>query len=373
MKTIRTVCAVLLMGWMASVSLQAAPMPAEYRAMDSETASPAADSTADSAAAPTEASSAEQENDSDEVLVVVERMPEFPGGQAALFKFIYAEMQYPPMEMAQRHQGRCILQFVVEKDGRMTDVRVARGTGYEALDAEALRIVSKMPLWRPGEQGDKPVRVMYTVPVYFKLEPIVVEPEYVGGAEARLAFVEKTMKYPKDAKKALQEGTVILHFLIGADGKVLEPEVFVSSGSESLDKEALRIVNAMPAWKPGTADNKPQEMSAALMVTFTLPAEYVNKQMGVTVSATAEVENRPVVGSLPIPACREKVEGTVQLKVLIGTDGKVISVRDANSEATMVNADVLSLTRKAAQKARFAESPQESVGIITYTFTSKKK
>jgi len=313
-----------------------------------------------------------EKDSSDDVFAVVEIMPEFPGGQQALFKFIYAEMQYPPMELARRHQGRAICQFVVNTDGTLSDIEVVRSSGYEALDQEAVRIISRMPNWKPGRQLDKVVRVKYTIPISFKLEPIVVQPQFTGGPEAQKAYLEKNMKYPKDAKKALQEGTAICQFKVGEDGSIKEPEVFVSTGVESMDQEALRLVQKMPKWTPGTSDEKPMEMEAAMIINFTLPAEYINKQTGVNVVVTTEVEGRTVVGKLPVPACREKANGSAALRVLIGKDGHVISVRNAESEAVMLSGNLFELCRKAALNTVFNESEQESVGTLYYDFTSKK-
>lgn len=314
--------------------------------------------------------------DEQEIYSVLERMPEFPGGQAKLFRFIYDNLQYPMLEAAQRHQGKTICQFVVERDGSISGVEIVRSSGYEALDNEALRIIGLMPKWNPGAFYNKGEwetrRIRYTIPIHFKLEPIIVQPQFPGGADAQQAYLDKNMKYPKDAKKALLEGTAICQFKIAEDGSVKEPEVFVSTGTESLDKEALRLISAMPKWTPGTSDDKAQEMSAATFVVFSLPAEYVNKASGVTVTAKAEVEDRTVVGTLPVPACREKVNGILALKVLIGKDGKVLSIRNAESEAVMLSPEVVALCNKAAMKAVFSESDQESVGMIFYDFKSKK-
>ena len=306
----------------------------------------------------------------DSVYEVAERMPEFPNGQARLFKYIYSNLQYPPMEAARRHQDRVICQFVVEKDGRISDVHVVKSKGFADLDKEAVRVLSSMPHWHPGEQNGQPVRVKMTVPVQFKLEPIVVQPAYPGGAEAQLAYIQKNMKYPKDAKKALQEGTAVCQFKVEADGSITEPVVFVSTGVESLDNEAIRLIQSMPKWTPGTLDEQPTAMQAAMIISFALPAEYINKQTGVKVEVAAEVEGRTVAGKLPVPACREKVNGVVTYKVLIGTDGKVVSVRSGEGDL-MDNPQLQDLVRKAAMKAQFNAAEQESVGTITFTFFSK--
>lgn len=312
--------------------------------------------------------------DEQEIYYVLERMPEFPGGQAKLFRFIYDNLQYPMLEAAQRHQGRTICQFVVERDGSISGMEVVRSSGYEALDNEALRIIGLMPKWNPGgfyKGGELETRrIKYTIPVTFKLEPIVVQPQFPGGADAQQAYLEKNMKYPKDAKKALKEGTAICQFMVAEDGSIEEPEVFVSTGDEQMDKEALRLISSMPKWTPGTSDDKPQKMSAAMFVAFTLPAEFINKQLKINVVVSAEAEGRTVVGTLPVPACREKVNGSVALTLLIGKDGKVLSIRNGESEAVMLSPEIVDLCIKTAMKAVFSESEQESVGTIIYTFKS---
>lgn len=313
--------------------------------------------------------------DEQEIYSVLERMPEFPGGQAKLFRFIYDNLQYPMLEAAQRHQGKTICWFVVERDGSISGVEIVRSSGYEALDNEALRIIGLMPKWNPGAFYNKGEwetrRIRYTIPIHFKLEPIIVQPQFPGGADAQQAYLDKNMKYPKDAKKALKEGTAICQFMVAEDGSIEEPEVFVSTGDEQMDKEALRLISSMPKWTPGTSDDKPQKMSAAMFVNFTLPADYVNKATGVSVTAKAEAEDRTVVGTLPVPACREKANGAVAFKVLIGKDGKVLSIRQGESEAVILSPELVALCSKAAMKAVFSESQQESVGTIYYDFKSK--
>jgi TonB family protein len=99
---------------------------------------------------------------------VVEQMPEFPGGQAALLKWISDHIKYPTIAEENGIQGHVICTFVVECDGSITDVRVSRSID-PSLDKEALRVLGLMPKWRPGRQKGKAVRVKYTVPVGFRL------------------------------------------------------------------------------------------------------------------------------------------------------------------------------------------------------------
>lgn len=104
----------------------------------------------------------------DQVFLVVEVMPEFPGGQEAMMKFIADNMQYPDAAAENGIQGRVTLSFFVDVDGSITDIEVVRGID-PLLDAEAIRIVQSMPKWTPGKQAGKPVRVKYTFPVRFSL------------------------------------------------------------------------------------------------------------------------------------------------------------------------------------------------------------
>jgi protein TonB len=108
----------------------------------------------------------EEEN---KVFDVVEQMPSFPGGMGALMSWLSQNMKYPPIAAENGVQGRVIVQFVVEKDGSITDVRVAKSVD-PSLDKEAARVVKAMPHWIPGKQNGSAVRVKYTVPVTFKLQ-----------------------------------------------------------------------------------------------------------------------------------------------------------------------------------------------------------
>lgn len=100
---------------------------------------------------------------------IVEQMPAFPGGPAALMKWLSENMRYPVVAQENGVQGRVVVAFVVERDGSITDVRVARGVD-PSLDKEAVRVVSNMPKWNPGKQNGQAVRVKYNVPVSFRLQ-----------------------------------------------------------------------------------------------------------------------------------------------------------------------------------------------------------
>ena len=111
-----------------------------------------------------------EEEEEDVIFQVVESMPEFPGGQPALFKYLAENVKYPVIAQENGIQGRVICQFVVNKDGSIVDVVAVRSSGEASLDKEAIRVIKSMPKWKPGKQRGKPVRVKYTVPVNFRLQ-----------------------------------------------------------------------------------------------------------------------------------------------------------------------------------------------------------
>jgi protein TonB len=104
-----------------------------------------------------------------EVFVVVEEMPTFPGGESELMKFIYANIQYPQIAQENNIQGRVILRFCVTYKGGVDQVQVLKGVD-PSLDTEAVRVIKLLPAWKPGKQGGKPVNVWYSVPVMFQLK-----------------------------------------------------------------------------------------------------------------------------------------------------------------------------------------------------------
>jgi protein TonB len=108
-----------------------------------------------------------QEEES-EIFLVVEQMPEFPGGELELRKWIADHIKYPTLAAEFGVQGKVYVQFVVDKNGNVTNAKIARGVD-ESLDKEALRVVNSLPRWTPGKQRGEPVRVSYTVPINFVL------------------------------------------------------------------------------------------------------------------------------------------------------------------------------------------------------------
>ncbi len=105
---------------------------------------------------------------SNEVLITAEQMPEFPGGELALRKYLADAVNYPVIAQENGIQGKVYISFVINEKGGIEDVALLRGVDI-SLDNEALRVVRSLPRWKPGKQGGKTVKVRYSVPILFEL------------------------------------------------------------------------------------------------------------------------------------------------------------------------------------------------------------
>jgi protein TonB len=109
-----------------------------------------------------------EEEDDEEFFMVVENMPEFPGGDLGLMKYIQKNVKYPAIAKEYNITGKVYVSFIVDKKGFVTNVKIVRGVDKN-LDAEAMRVVKSLPKYKPGKQRGKSVRVMFTIPINFTL------------------------------------------------------------------------------------------------------------------------------------------------------------------------------------------------------------
>lgn len=257
----------------------------------------------------------EKEND---IFQVVENMPEFPGGLQECMNWLQKNLKYPAIAAENSVQGRVIMQFIVNKDGSITDPKVVRSLD-PSCDKEAIRLVKAMPKWKPGMQHGKTVRVKYTLPIMFRkvdkedsqkprqisesieiiedktpqrrnaayssrggkgsiksafealgtpAKKVEVMPEFIGGEEAMLQFLTKQADYAEIEESAKAFGQqYIIKFIVGADGKLRDHAILRGIPTEVAEK-ALNIVKAMPDWKPGTVNGTPKDMLYAVALPF---------------------------------------------------------------------------------------------------------
>ncbi|MCX6334467.1 MAG: M56 family metallopeptidase [Bacteroidia bacterium] len=239
-----------------------------------------------------------------EPFVVVEEMPMFPGSDTALLRYLAENTKYPQIAKENNIQGRVIVRFCVTETGDVDRITVLKGVSPE-LDAEAARVVSTLPAFKPGKQGGKDVPVWYMVPITFALggklpdvatlappppppppadfvvvqetkgtgsEPFVVVeemPMFPGGDTALLSFFAKNVNYPEYAKTNKITGRVILRFCISAKGNVEQISV-IKAVDPSLDAEAMRVASTLPQFRPGKQGGKPVPVWYMVPVTFAL-------------------------------------------------------------------------------------------------------
>lgn len=238
--------------------------------------------------------------DNDSIYQIVEQMPEFPGGIDKLATYISENIKYPEAAKEKGVSGRVFISFVIEKDGAVSNVEVARGIGKEC-DDEAVRVVKAMPKWKPGLMKGKPVRVNYMLPVNFKLDegeaykPVKGEtvapqadlkpgkdgvwdiaetmPEYPGGIDGLRTYIQENLTVPEKYKnvETKAEYRVFVQFVVAEDGSITNVELLKPEPSkQDLNDEAVRVVKGMPKWKPGTVDGKPVKVRYTLPVTYRL-------------------------------------------------------------------------------------------------------
>ncbi len=106
----------------------------------------------------------------EEPLIIVETMPEFPGGEQKLMEFLYSNIKYPESAKKNGYSGTAYVTYVIEKDGSLSDIRILRGVANAPeCDQEAVRVIKMMPNWKPGFHRGKPVRVQFNLPIKFTL------------------------------------------------------------------------------------------------------------------------------------------------------------------------------------------------------------
>ncbi|HLN21130.1 MAG TPA: TonB family protein, partial [Bacteroidales bacterium] len=221
----------------------------------------------------------------DDVFVVTEQMPMYPGGDAALLDQIRNTTKYPQDALDQKIEGRVIVRFVVTAKGAVESATVLKGV-HPSLDAEALRVVSSLGRFMPGSQGGKPVNVWYMVPVTFTLpgkEPnfsqsttgdapsdtVDQQPEYPGGEREMFRFIAENTVYPEEAKNLKIQGKVIVRCAVKKDGTV--DRISVLKGVDPLlDNEAVRVVSLLKGFRPGMKNGAAVDSWLMIPLTFTV-------------------------------------------------------------------------------------------------------
>ncbi|WP_290539563.1 TonB family protein [Alistipes sp.] len=260
----------------------------------------------------------------DEPFLIAEKMPSFRGGDLNTFRiWVQEHLQYPAEAVKRKIQGRVILNFTVEKEGSISDIEILRSPDKLLAD-EACRVIASLPAgaWTPGEQRGEKVRVKYTLPLDFRMEPtkttekpasaavstpapastpasapasasaedevfLITEvmPSFRGGdLNTFRIWVQEHLQYPAEAVKRKIQGRVILNFTVEKEGSISDIEI-LRSPDKLLADEVRRVIGSMPAdsWTPG------RQRGQNVRVKLTIPVDFrPNQPAGTAIPQQAE-------------------------------------------------------------------------------------
>lgn len=209
----------------------------------------------------------------------------YPGGNFG--DFLAENIRYPAFAKKHHIGGRVIIQFLVKTDGSISDAKILRSVSPD-IDAEALRVISLSPHWRPGVQNGRKVAATMTVPINFSLplvddgttlsdnDTTIYTSDYLksnSSDNSHLTFVRSTpIHYPKTAMEDNVQGTVIIAFVVEKDGSISNVHV-IKTVRKDLDDEAIRSIRASPKWYPGFLNGHAVRVSYSVPVTFNISSE----------------------------------------------------------------------------------------------------
>lgn len=337
-------------------------------------------------------------------LYEVQTKPEYVQGEYALRQYLLTQLRRPAAVKAGKERGTVIVSFVVQPDGRLTDAYVARGLSA-ASNTEALRLVQAMPRWRPARYQDKAVAVQYQLSVPFEppvqpaatvqnapdlsglegdsrpVEEVVANkvytyveqmPVFPGGMPGLSNYLQASLRYPAEAARQQVEGRVFVKFVVGTDGRVVQPEIVKGIGA-GCDEEVLRVVRALPLFEPGKQNGRLVQVYYTVPVTFSLQAtpgapgvaipppptlpkpedkvytyvEQMPRLAGTTEATIASALQAALV--LPAEVVKGDKEGRVFVSFIVGLDGRAEDAKILRSLSPACDAAALAAVAKLPQ------------------------
>jgi TonB family protein len=240
--------------------------------------------------------------DGNEAFTAVESAPKFPG---SLADFLRRNIKYPAAMRGANVQGSVRVQFVVETDGSISNIKAMGNTGYGAGE-EAERVMALSPKWKPAYQNGKPIKVMFTVPINFSpgdnegstavdenkiFYSVEKQPQFPGGMEKFSEFLSKNIRYPANMRQANIQGKVVIQFVIETNGSLSNIQVLDGPGYGS-GEEAVRVMALSPKWAPGLQNGR------AVRVAYTIPVNFTLEQADLTIhGATLDTGARKFTGT----------------------------------------------------------------------------
>jgi TonB family protein len=226
----------------------------------------------------------------------ITKQPEYIKGKEALYAYIGNNLIYPASDRIKKISGKVFVQFVVEKDGYVSNVKTLRGPS-QSLNDETERLIRSADKWIPGSKNDTTVRVKYIMPITFSLPIDTVKlsdkdeeynktgeilskaeepPVFPGGLNAFTKFLYARSNYPFAERKAEVHGRVIIQFVVEKDG-CLSNMYAIRGPSQQLVNEVIRVLKLSPKWIPGKLAGMPVRVSYAIPVNFSLVQDNNNR------------------------------------------------------------------------------------------------
>ncbi|AFL85583.1 TonB family protein [Belliella baltica DSM 15883] len=193
--------------------------------------------------------------------------PSPKGGMEGWNKYLNANLKYPKQARLANQEGTVYVTFMVTEDGDVENVELLRGIGY-GIDEEALRLIKEGPKWNPGEREGEAVKVRMRLPIVFDLDKALVE-ELPKPTEQFNVYMRKNIKYPLEARKNNDMGSVIAKLTLNEDGGITKTAIYKGISKE-LNEEVLRVLEKAPNWNIGEANG---EYEVLLPITFRINNE----------------------------------------------------------------------------------------------------
>lgn len=263
----------------------------------------------------------------------------FKGGTDEMKKFIANTLSYPPEAIARNAQGLVVYSFTVGTDGSLSNFVLVHHAD-SALDKEALRILKTMPNWIPAKSDNQVVLSKNFVPMYFQLKKkenpqnnssetteielstknvapsriftgeIIEKPDippiFTGGSIEMNRFIKRALRYPKEARERKSQGLVVYTFIVEPDGSLSNFDL-IHRADSSLDLEALRILKAMPPWRPGKFKNEIVRTKSYVPMYFKLRSVKQTLAKDTTAPASAYAKTNSEIANSEVFSIGEKM------------------------------------------------------------------
>ena len=222
------------------------------------------------------------QEDTSRVYNSVEKMPEFPGGQDALYQYLNSSFKYPATLQHDNTATTLLFSFTVGATGKVHDLKKVKGV-HPLVDAEFARVIQNMPAWTPGQQNGKSRRVKYTLPYKIPGTPLPeananapeekiyiateVAPAYPGGNKDLTSFLKKHFKSTMRLTDKNMEGTIILSVILNKDGSIRKEETRILKGmGYGMDERMVEVVNTLPNFSAARQNGEPVPFKLVLPI-----------------------------------------------------------------------------------------------------------